>query len=374
MNNVFFMGDDSVPKPLKKASCKDEFIEQHKALENNYNLLPGDQITPEEPRRWFLVKREMPVPDPNTGNDRWSVDFLFVDQDGTPTFVECKRHKDTRTRREVVAQVLEYAANGHYYWEKTTLLTYSKNTCSKLQINFEVALANLVNEDEVNSDEFFENVEFKLKEGNLRLIFFVEEAPMELKSIVEFLNNQMIRTEVLIVECKMFETDEGKIIVPSLFGYTEEARFIKQDVKTTPSKSTRKKWDIETFKDHLLSQDSVLKKDGIIAFINKTKNTKTKIKFGSGSVHGSLGVFFPEIVPRLPFYVRTDGVLCLQFGCLKGSDLADDFNKQMQEAAKKMGLKIPDNLENAYPEYPSEAWVDKHDHLIELLEKFIETI
>ena len=30
--------------------------------------------------------------------------------------VECKRASDTRTRREVVAQMLDYAANGTQYW------------------------------------------------------------------------------------------------------------------------------------------------------------------------------------------------------------------------------------------------------------------
>ena len=42
---------------------------------------------------------------------RWLVDRLFLDQDGVPTLVEVKRSSDTRIRREVVGQLLEYAAN-----------------------------------------------------------------------------------------------------------------------------------------------------------------------------------------------------------------------------------------------------------------------
>jgi len=46
---------------------------------------------------------------------RWDLadgvlDHLLLDQDGIPTFVECKRASDTRIRREVVAQMLDYAA------------------------------------------------------------------------------------------------------------------------------------------------------------------------------------------------------------------------------------------------------------------------
>ncbi len=47
---------------------------------------------PENPRKWLQIKREMDVPDPVTGSSRWSIDFLFVDQDAVLTFVECKRH------------------------------------------------------------------------------------------------------------------------------------------------------------------------------------------------------------------------------------------------------------------------------------------
>ncbi len=51
------------------------------------------------------------------GSDRWSVDDLFVDQDAVPTLVEVKRSSDTRIRREVVGQMLDYAANAVAHWE-----------------------------------------------------------------------------------------------------------------------------------------------------------------------------------------------------------------------------------------------------------------
>ncbi|NLE44457.1 MAG: hypothetical protein GX620_07025 [Chloroflexi bacterium] len=80
------------------------------------HLLPGDQIDPENPRRWLLVARELGVPGDVAGGTRWSLDHLFLDQDGIPTFVECKRASDTRARREVIARMLDYAANGSEYW------------------------------------------------------------------------------------------------------------------------------------------------------------------------------------------------------------------------------------------------------------------
>jgi hypothetical protein len=63
-----------------------------------------------DPRRFLLVRREAPVPDRENGGIRWSIDHLFLDQDAIPTLVEVKRSSDTRIRREVVGQMLDYAA------------------------------------------------------------------------------------------------------------------------------------------------------------------------------------------------------------------------------------------------------------------------
>src|SRR4051794_21450839 len=62
------------------------------------NLLAGDQIDSESPRRWLLVSRELGVPSEEDGGNRWYLDHLFLDQDAIPTLVEVKRRSDTRIR------------------------------------------------------------------------------------------------------------------------------------------------------------------------------------------------------------------------------------------------------------------------------------
>jgi hypothetical protein len=51
-----------------------------------------------EPRRWLLISRELGLAADDGGGSRWSVDHLFVDQDGVPTLVEVKRSSDTQSR------------------------------------------------------------------------------------------------------------------------------------------------------------------------------------------------------------------------------------------------------------------------------------
>src|SRR5450755_4613064 len=102
VSQVYLMEKDSKTEPLKRVFCQDEDRELQQLLEKNLDLLPGDQISPGQSLRWLLVKREMPVVNPSSGDNWWSIDFLLVDQYGVPTLVECKRHNDTRSRREVV--------------------------------------------------------------------------------------------------------------------------------------------------------------------------------------------------------------------------------------------------------------------------------
>ena len=245
MSKVFMIDNQGKTSAMTRIRCANEEKELQDLLENNFDLLAGDQINPEEPRRWLLIKKEMPVPDPVSGTDRWSIDFFFVDHTGRPTFVECKRYQDTRSRREVVGQMMEYAANAQYYWDKDAIKDIAEKTAGGGDGTLEELLTSLQEESFDSVDDFFENVENNLKEGQIRLVFFLEEAPNELKSIIEFLNNQMERSEVLIVEAKQYATDGLKVVVPSLFGYSEQARRIKKTVIVSPT--VRVKWTREKF-------------------------------------------------------------------------------------------------------------------------------
>ena len=112
MGHIYIVNEDGNTIEMAQFYCKNENKDLQSLLDKSPELLAGDQINPDDHRRWILIKREMPVEDPNTAENRWSIDFFYTDQDGIPTFVECKRFLDTRSRREVVGQMLDYAANG----------------------------------------------------------------------------------------------------------------------------------------------------------------------------------------------------------------------------------------------------------------------
>jgi len=98
---IYLLDDEnSELTSMEETQYDSEFLLQH-LLAKHPDLLAGDQMNSDEPRRWLLVTREMSVPDTEGGSKRWSVDHLFLDQDAIPTLVEVKRSTDTRIRRVV---------------------------------------------------------------------------------------------------------------------------------------------------------------------------------------------------------------------------------------------------------------------------------
>lgn len=209
-------------------------------LERYPDLLPGDQINPEEPRRWMLVAREMGVPGDVDETGRWSLDHLFLDQDGLPTFVECKRAADTRIRREVVAQMLDYAANGTEYWTMDRLRQAATETARHQDMSLDDQVLILINsDDEADIEDYWQTVENNLETGKVRLLFVADRTPKELRRLVEFLNEKMRDVEVLVIEVKQFVGEDGqRAMVPRVLGLTEAARQIKQG-ESRPSKTNR---------------------------------------------------------------------------------------------------------------------------------------
>lgn len=215
------------------------------------DLLAGDQINPEDPRRWLLIRREMGIPAEAGTGDRWSLDHLFVDQDGVPTFVECKRSSDTRSRREVVAQMLDYAANATQYWPMDKLQQSAAETAQRSGTDLDAILPTLLNtEDREVIEKFWQNVEQNLKDGRIRLVFVSDSIPQKLKRIVEFLNEQMGRTEVVAVEIKQFEGSGARVMVPRVIGITEAAR----QIKNVPPR--RRPWTVEEFENNVIGGPS----------------------------------------------------------------------------------------------------------------------
>ncbi|MCD6520140.1 MAG: hypothetical protein J7M05_09490 [Anaerolineae bacterium] len=370
MSRVYKLNPDGTSIAMRSIRCQDEGHELQEVLERNLDLLPGEQINPDDPRRWLLVKREMPVPDPNSGADRWSIDFVLLDQEAIPTFVECKRFADTRSRREVIGQMLEYAANGHHYWTGEQLRRLAEESARRSGSSLEEAFHQLVEGEELEIEEFFQRAEENLRQGHIRLVFFLEEAPFELKSVVDFLNKQTERTEVLLVEARRYALEGITIIVPTLFGYTEEARRAKQ---AAPSASRAfKQWNEELFFEALAEN---IGEEGVMAvrsLYERVLSRGFKVSWGRGAQRGSLGVKALGLSSSSLFTVWTDGRLQLNFGWLVGSEVAEAFcEAYWEEVGSRLGWSLPAHWHNTYPSFLFPQWSPQMDDFLNLIEELV---
>src|SRR5579885_2424827 len=166
---IYVIKDDGQLVEMKEKVYDSEDLLQ-KLIADYPNLLAGDQIDGAEPRRWLLVTREAPVPDRENGSARWSVDHLFLDQDGIPTFVEVKRSIDTRIRREVVGQMLDYAANAVAYWPVEEVRARFESRCEEDNLEPEGVISSFLGEGQ-DAAAFWQRVKTNLQAGRVRLVF-----------------------------------------------------------------------------------------------------------------------------------------------------------------------------------------------------------
>jgi len=358
---------------MRMVTCKDESKELQTILEQNPDLLPGDQIDPDDPCRWMLIKREMPVPDPVTGSDRWSIDFLFLDQNAVPTFVECKRYADTRARREVIGQVLEYVANAQRDWSWGMLHSVAESTAKERNKTLESCVRELQVADFKTTETFFTKAEENLKKAVVRIVFFLEQAPPELKRLVEFLNSQMTASDVLLVEARQYEKDGLKVVAPRLFGFTEQARRTKELPSGARAVRQPVATDWNSFSKNALSKglsESTL--TSIRTLYEACEDLSAEMIWGRGVQTGSFSPKWSALCENAaPFSVYANGRLEMHFSSLKTSDIAQQIANRLSDEMKAVGFKVPANYLDAWYSYEDSEWIPLLDGFIKGVRRVI---
>ena len=256
-------------------------------------LLAGKQIDRSVPRRWLLIERECGVPSEEGGAGRWAIDHLFLDQDAIPTIVEVKRSTDTRIRREVVGQMLDYAANAVVYWPVSHMRERFAASCDDPDEKLTEFL-----EGDMEPEDFWQLADRNLQDHKIRLLFVADVIPTELQRIVEFLNDQMDRTEVLAIEIKQFIGKEQTGLVPRVIGQTAEA----QQKKSTRTRTTTN----EGVLDELTPEEEDLARKILdwsgnnFSVVNwKGASFVPVLEYGSDFSHNPITVYCRGKVPRV---------------------------------------------------------------------------
>ncbi|MCF7960287.1 MAG: hypothetical protein K9M08_06050 [Pirellula sp.] len=311
---IYILQDQSKLSPMAETQWDAEHKLQQLIAEYP-DLLGGDQIDVENHRRWLLVTREMPMQGEEPNTTRLSLDHLFLDQDGIPTLVEVKRGSNAQVRREVVGQLLDYAAIATSSLNVRDIQAALSNNGAPADSRLEKFLG-----EDANLEEFWQRVQSNLDRGQLRLIVLADSIPAELRRVVEFLNRQMNPAEFLAVEVKQFEYEGQKVLVPRVLGVTEAIR-----QKKSPVATIGKQWDEPMFMAAIEENAGVEVRTLAEQLLRWITPQVTNIFWGQGQKNSC---FIPTIRKGKVDYqvcrVNSDGVFVFPFDWLNKKTPFDD--------------------------------------------------
>lgn len=336
---------------LRRDGTLIEMSEQQYATEADLQDLLGahpDLLTADgEHHRWLLVSQEFGIASEPGGAGRWSLDHLFLDEEGVPTLVEVKRSTDTRIRREVVGQMLDYAANALSYWNVEAIK--ARVETGREMSDASEAVAEYLGAD-IDPDLYWERVGINLAAGRVRMVFVADVIPPELRAIVEFLNRQMSPADVLAIEIRQYVDDSGQhqTLVPRLIGDTQAARRAKGH---TPRATWSEQSWLESFRD--THGDTAA--DLANSAMSWARDRGLEVAFGTAAKPSAL-LKFPGRFTLVT--ITRDRRIEIYMGYLQRAAPFDDIEKRRELKARLQaipGVTIDERRLDKFPSFPLDA-------------------
>lgn len=173
-------------------------------IASNPHLLLRDTDPPDS--RLMLIAREYTIAESDNSMNSYSLDHLFVDQNGTPVLVEVKRSTDTRIRREVVAQMMDYASRASTWDANALRILFRENNRDEHLL------------EAYDTDSFWDQVSTCLKAERLKLVFAADKITDSLKTLIEFMDRSMTDIEVYGVEIRQHKNENTTLLSSTIVG------------------------------------------------------------------------------------------------------------------------------------------------------------
>ncbi len=295
----------------------------------------------------LLIRREQPITDREDGSGRWSLDHLFVTRTGVPVLVELKRAVDTRLRREVIDQMLDYAANGTAYWQGGRIAESYAATMTEQGRDADAELATFL-AGTLEAEDFWQQVDANFSAGRIKMVFVADTIPRELARIVEFLNEQM-KADVRAVELSWFESDGGvTALTPRIIGETERAQNEKVLRGTLPP-ITRDAW----IQEHLakFGKATITGAEVYVSMIEEMGGRAT-VASTQGSIvaefETAAGWLFPFALTR---YSKGGVQLCLGYLINRSAFADDDVRQSLYDRFTSIVGPLSTKTLNGFPSF-----------------------
>ncbi|MEO9294443.1 MAG: hypothetical protein ABI347_02455 [Nitrososphaera sp.] len=167
-----------------------------------------------------------------------SIDLLALDRDGDIYVIETKLDRNT-TKREVIAQALDYsAALWYHYAEEEFLGEIQQLTEQEFKVSFEDKVLSFFSFTVEEISAFTEQIKSNLRNGNFKIVVLMDRLDDRLKEMINFMN-QKSKFTIYSIEVEQYKVNQLEIIIPKSFG-TE----VKKEVSVF---SARNVWDEESY-------------------------------------------------------------------------------------------------------------------------------
>jgi hypothetical protein len=207
-----------------------------------------------------------------------SVDLLGVDEIGNIFIIETKLAKNPEAKREVIGQVLEYAA----FLQGKEVDWLDEITKKKKQLTI---AQHFEGEPNWDRESFMQRLHDNLKSGTFKLFIVVDETNVALQKTINRMKER--GEEIYALELRYFNKNGTEILVPSVHTgrkqaegkpriYWTKEKFFEEAEKHIPDEQTRQ----------TLMQ--------LFEFSNQFSNQiGGKVDFGSGRTIGTFSLRFP---------------------------------------------------------------------------------
>jgi hypothetical protein len=353
------------------------------------------------PTRLRLIAREL-----------LGIDLLFADDQGLLTIVETKLAENPEAKREVVAQLLDYASQLSKFdtlglceliaklkgkdairglgelqnlVEALSKQIGETNRGEKREQTVGEILANYVLKGKVIRQEtkevksFLKKLDSLLRDGSFRLVVVTYEASPQLLDLLNYVNSTLKRgLQLVAVELSFVDPADGKF-VPHLVG---APNLLSPEYYRKEAVRINKEWD----KDEFLNKLPEDLREDVSTLLSKIddRNDRLFYEFGTGGKTGSvnMGVKIPSKQRRNTLLsIRTDGTSILYFSSaqtkltqIQKEELVKEISRYewLREAHGKIvaGMKTRKNSEPNFELKDCGTKGERWKPLLQLLEGF----
>lgn len=199
--------------PFMSGAFNEAWLQQ--LLADNPDLIPSEEFGSEY-SPLVCIGREVPV---GSGDTKGYIDNLYISPSGAITIVETKLFRNQEARREVVAQIIDYAKELQK-WDSKKLNQVASDYFYKTEGQAADIIDVMANKGHLTlSDEGIlnDNINFNLKNAHFLLLIVGDGIRSGVQQLADFLNeNTSMRFNLALAEMEIYRYNNGVIAIPNV--------------------------------------------------------------------------------------------------------------------------------------------------------------